>query len=115
MRLDQVRTQTCRIITRGRRTGAEHVVQVWYVIIDARFYAASRHGLDGDWLQNALHRGSLEVRAARNSWQGPASLVAPDEVAPVIEAFAEKYHRYPSVTDAWRQHPPIFVRADLVS
>lgn len=108
-----MRGQTCRVVTRGRRTGAEHVVRVWFAVIGTRFYAASRHGLHGDWLQNALHQGSLEVRAADGSWRGPASLVAPEEVSRVIDAFAEKYRRHPGVTDAWRQSPPTFVQVDL--
>lgn len=111
--MNQLRTQTCRVATPGRVTGAEHVVQVWFAIIDARFYAASRHGLRGDWLQNALHAGSLEVRAARNSWRGPASLVAHAEVPLVLDAFAEKYQHHPDVIAAWRQHPPTFVQVDL--
>ena len=105
--------QTCRVATRGRRTGAEHVVQVWFATIEHRFYAASRHGLQGDWLQNALHAGELEVRAGRRSWQGPASLVAPDDVPAVLDAFAAKYQRYPQIIAAWREHPPVFVRVDL--
>ncbi|MCK0112212.1 DUF2255 family protein [Ornithinimicrobium sp. F0845] len=113
MTFDQVQAQTCRIVTRGRRTGAEHVVPVWFVIIGTRFYAASRHGLAGDWLQNALHEGSLEVRAARRSWRGPVSLVRPDDAPAVVEAFAEKYARHPTVISAWRQHPPTFVQVDL--
>ena len=89
------------------------MVQVWFTIVDTRFYAASRRGLEGDWLQNALHDGSLEVRVARNSWRGAASLVAHDDVPHVINAFAEKYHEHPQVIDAWRQDPPTFVQADL--
>ena len=114
MKLEQLHTQTCRIVTRGRRTGVEHVVQVWFATVGTRFYAASRQGLAGDGRKNALHAGTLEMRAARSSWRGPATLVAPDEAAVVVEAFAEKYQRCPEIIAAWRQHPPVFVRADLV-
>lgn len=110
---DQLSAQTCRVVTRGRRTGAEHVTPVWFAVAGSRFHAASRHGLAGDWLQNALHHGSLEVRAGRTSWRGPASLVPADEVPAVLEAFAAKYHRHPAVIAAWRAEPPVFVRADL--
>lgn len=111
--LAQVRTQTCTVVTRGRRTGAEHVARVWFTIIDAHFYAASRRGLRGDWLQNALHDGSLEVRAMGSSWRGPVSLLAAEHVSRVVEAFAEKYHRYAEVIAAWRQDSPTFVEVDL--
>ena len=107
-----MRTQTCSVVTHGRRTGAEHVVRVWFATIDARFYAASRRGLGGDWLQNALHERSLEVRAGGGSWRGSASLVPPAEVSHVIDAFAEKYQQHPDVIAAWRRDPPVFVQAD---
>lgn len=113
MRLDELRSQTCRIVTHGRRSGAEHIVPVWFALIDTHFCAASRNGPAGDWLQNALHEGSLEVRAARNSWRGPASLVPPEEAPRVVEAFAAKYHRYPSIIAAWRDGAPTFVQAGL--
>jgi hypothetical protein len=113
VRPDELHTQTCRVLTHGRRTGAEHVVTVWFVIIERRFYAASRHGLRGDWLQNALEAGSLEVRSAKGSWQGAATLAAPEEIPQVLDAFAAKYRQHPSIIAAWRQDPPVFVRADL--
>ena len=106
-------TRTCRIVTQGRRTGAEHVVTVWFAMVGARFHAASRHGIAGDWLQNALAAGALEVRSGKGSWHGSASLVPADEVAAVLDAFAAKYDQYGAVIAAWRVNPPVFIRADL--
>jgi hypothetical protein len=105
--------QTCSIVTRGRRSGTEHVVRVWFVVIARHFYAAARAGLRSDWLQNALHAGWLEIRAGGSSRRGPASLAPADEVPAIIDAFAEKYGRYPQVIDAWRREPPVFVKVDL--
>ena len=104
---------TCRIVTRGRHTGAEHVVTVWFAMIGVRFHAASRHGLTGDWLQNALAAGAIEVRSGKASWHGSASLVPADEVDAVLDAFAAKYDRHGAIIAAWRESPPVFVRADL--
>jgi len=105
--------QSCRLVTRGRRTGAEHVVTVWFAMIGDRFHAASRHGLAGDWAQNALAAGELEVRSGKASWRGRASLVPADEVTDVLNAFAAKYERHGAIIDAWRAHAPVFIRADL--
>lgn len=113
MRPDFPTTQTCRVVTRGRRTGAEHVVTVWFAMIGAGFHAASRHGLAGDWVQNALAAGALEVRSGKASWRGPASLVPADGVAVVLNAFAAKYDRQWAIIAAWRENPPVFVQADL--
>jgi hypothetical protein len=109
----ELTTQTCKIATRGRSTGAEHVVTVWFVVIEGRFYAASRHGLRGDWMRNALQQGSLEVRSGRSSWSGPARVAEPDVVPAVIDTFAAKYRRYSEIIDAWRTEPPAFIEVDL--
>lgn len=110
--LSDVRPQTCLIVTRGRLTGAEHTVRVWFAVIGECLYAAVRGGLRSDWLQNALHAGSLEVRVSGKAWRGVPSLVPPEEMEPVIEAFAEKYHRHPTIIGAWREEPPVVLRAD---
>src|SRR5690606_33486023 len=108
-----VQHQTCTIATRGRRTGVEHVVRVWFVVSGTHFHAAARGGLQSDWLQNAIHAGWLEVRVKGSSWRGPASLAPVEDIPPVLDAFAKKYQRYPSVIAAWRQEPPVFVKVDL--
>lgn len=59
MSLECPTAQTCRVVTLGRRTGAEHVVTVWFAMIGTGFHAASRRGLAGDWVQNALAAGAI--------------------------------------------------------
>lgn len=113
MNQDPLAGQTCVLVTRGRRTGAEHSVRVWFAVIGPRLYAAARGGLQSDWLQNALHAGWLEIRTGGSSRRGPASLAPADEVPAIIDAFAEKYGRYPQVIDAWRREPPVFVKVEL--
>ena len=91
------------------------MVTVWFAMLGARFHAASRRGLTGDWLQNALAAGAIEVRSGKASWHGSVSLVPADDVDAVLDAFAAKYHRHGAVIAAWRENPPVFVRADLAS
>ena len=85
-----------------------------FAMLGARFHAASRHGLAGDWLQNALAAGALEVRSGKAYLARLASLVPADEVAAVLDAFAAKYDQHRTIIAAWREHPPVFVRADLI-
>lgn len=58
--------------------------------------------------------GALEVRSGRASWHGSPSLVPAEEVGAVFDAFAAKYGRHRTIIAAWRETPPVFVRADLV-
>jgi deazaflavin-dependent oxidoreductase (nitroreductase family) len=100
---------TCRIVTRGRRTGREHVVTVWCCPLGSRLYAPSRHGVASDWLQNALAAAAVIVRQRRQEWTGRARLVTePAEVTQVLDAFARKYHRYARIIDRWRNRAPVF-------
>lgn len=104
---------TCRLATYGRRTGREHLVTVWFALVGTRVYVASRHGLEGDWLQNAL-AGEVYVRHRQRAWPGTARLVIdPDETGRVVERFASKYARHQAVVNVWRADPPVFVRIDL--
>lgn len=87
---------------------------VWFAVVGSSVCAASRHGLDGDWLRNAVAAGRAGVRQGRSTWSGPARVVVDDaEVAAVLDAFAAKYVKYPSIIEAWRAGPPVFVVVDL--
>jgi len=69
---------TCRITTRGRRTGRPHTRTIWFVVEDTVLYLAT---LDArrDWVRNAqknpeveLDLGSLRVRGRLTTITEPA-------------------------------------------
>ncbi len=53
-KLDAVkRRSTCRLTTRGRRTGRPHTVTIWFAIEEGRVYLATLR-LGRDWPKNVL-------------------------------------------------------------
>lgn len=105
---------TCRVVTRGRVSGATHAVTVWFAPVGSRLYVAARGGLDSDWLRNALAQRRVEVGRRGSSWPAVATLVSdPDESRRALEAFAAKYAGHASIIRAWRADAPTFVRLDL--
>lgn len=106
--------KSCRVVTRGRRSGHEHVVTVWFALVESCVYAGSRHGVAGDWLQNALAEPRVEVRSGRKAWPGVAHLVSDRaEVDRAVAALVDKYQRHRAITDAWLANPPVLAAIDL--
>ena len=105
---------TCRILTRGRVSGATHAVTVWFAPLGSEIYVAVRNGLNSDWLKNAQAQPEVEVGRRNRSWPAHVAVVTdPTEARDAVEMFAEKYANYPSIIDTWRAHPPVFVRLSL--
>ena len=92
----------CRIITRGRRTGHDHAVTVWFALAGTTVCAASRGGHEGDWLRNAVATPQVVVGHGRRRWPGSAHVVTePAEAERALYALAGKYARHRTVVDAW--------------
>jgi len=69
---------TCRITTRGRRTGRPHTRTIWFVVEDTALYLATLNARR-DWVRNAqknpdveLDLGSLRVRGRLTTIAEPA-------------------------------------------
>lgn len=108
------RAATCRIVTRGRVSGATHAVTVWFAPAGTAIYVAVRNGLRSDWLRNALSQSRVEVSWRNRCWPARATLVTdPDEARVAVQAFAEKYAKHQAIISAWRQAPPVLVRLEL--
>jgi deazaflavin-dependent oxidoreductase (nitroreductase family) len=98
---------TCRVVTLGRRTGAQHDVRVWFAVAGGVVYAPVRNGRRSDWLRNAVAAARVEVEHGRTRWSGPAYVVEePDELEHAIAALCAKYQRHRSIVTAWRREPP---------
>lgn len=107
---------TCQIVTRGRRTGRDHVVSVWFALAGTTVYAASRGGHEGDWLRNAVATPQVAVAHRRRRWTGTAHVVnEPAEAERALDALADKYAQHRTVVDAWRADPPVLVGIDLAA
>lgn len=63
-----------RLVTRGRRTGREHVVWLRGVMHNGRIYF-SRHRPDSDWFKNAVADPRVTVMAGPYTITGTSSVV----------------------------------------
>ena len=89
------RQRALRLVTRGRRTGREHTVELWFASELAgslRIYLmayARRHGRGTDWYRNLRRAGEGMVlvggRRYRVRWEPPG------EAAAAVEAITRKF------------------------
>lgn len=66
----------CDIATRGRRSGREHVVELWFGVIDETVYLISGNGKTADWFANLVAFPEVEVRFGKDRRIGQARVVS---------------------------------------
>lgn len=72
--------ECCDVSTRGRRSGREHVVELWFGVIGESVYFISGNGKTADWFVNMVANPEVEVRFGQDWRVGHARVVSnPDE------------------------------------
>ncbi|MBR7742310.1 nitroreductase family deazaflavin-dependent oxidoreductase [Phycicoccus sp. BSK3Z-2] len=103
---------TCELTTRGRRSGRESRIEIWYVVADGRLVITGTPGRR-DWLANlrADPRARLHLRG-RDVDVVAHEITDPDERRHVVrEVWRVQpwYSRQASSIDAWVARAPIVV------
>ncbi|GBD08346.1 hypothetical protein HRbin22_00580 [Candidatus Thermoflexus japonica] len=82
------------LITRGRRTGRPHRVELWFVYRDGAVYLmahARAHGQGTDWYRNLRADSRVAIEAEGGRWEGIAEPLSPEWLPAVTDWFREKY------------------------
>lgn len=67
--------ECCDVVTRGRRSGKEHVVELWFGVIGESVYVISGNGVTADWFANMVAHPKVEVRFGKDRRIGHARVV----------------------------------------
>ena len=100
------------IVTRGRRSGRDHRVEIWFGVIDGRLCLLSGNGSGADWFLNAVHHDGVRVVVDQKEFAGRAEVVVDaHERRRIAEVMREKYpwEGDPSIGltfDAWCDEVP---------
>lgn len=73
--------RSCRLTTRGRRSGRPHSVTVWFAVLDDSTLGLSTLKLDRDWPKNLRANGEAVIRIGDLELRGEARFVENDEAA----------------------------------
>jgi deazaflavin-dependent oxidoreductase (nitroreductase family) len=82
----------CDVVTRGRRSGRTHVVELWFGVINASVYFISGNGKSADWFANMVAHPEVEVRFGEDRRIGRARVVSSlDERRQLGDLMGAKY------------------------
>lgn len=85
------------LTTRGRVSGRQHEVEIWFAVDGGRIYMLSGGGAKSDWVKNVLHHPGVTMRIAGTTFAGNARVLASgDEDAHARELLAAKYQQWRS-------------------
>jgi len=83
---------TCRITTRGRRTGRPHTVTIWFATAGPERVVLGTLRLGRDWPKNVAANPEVEIQIGELKLKGRAARVTEDPERSRIEAMlAAKY------------------------
>ena len=71
------------LITKGRKTGKDHAVELKAVFYDNKFYF-SRRDPQSDWLKNSLANPEVKIQYNDRTFSGVASLITDENLAKKI-------------------------------
>jgi deazaflavin-dependent oxidoreductase (nitroreductase family) len=86
--------ECCHLTTRGRTTGRDHEVEIWFGVLGDEVVIIGGH-VDTDWLRNLRADPAVAVRIGEERHEGTARLVDdPDERHAVGRLLAAKYEHF---------------------
>lgn len=100
------------LVTRGRRSGRDHRVEIWFGLVDDHLCLLSGNGAGADWFRNASHDENVRVIVDDQEFEGRAEVVVdPRERQLIGVVMREKYpwEGDPSIGltfDAWCDEVP---------
>lgn len=68
--------ECCDVVTRGRRSGREHVVELWFGVFNESIYFISGNGRSADWFANMVAYPEVEVRFDNDRRFGVARVIS---------------------------------------
>jgi deazaflavin-dependent oxidoreductase (nitroreductase family) len=71
----------CYLMTRGRRSGRPHEIEIWFALAGDTFFLLSGGGETADWVRNLRAEPAVTVRVGATAWPGRARVVADDDEA----------------------------------
>ena len=85
-------TSTCRITTRGRKTGRPHSVPIWFVVGEERRIYLGTLRMGRDWPRNVAVKPGVSLQIGDLQLAGEARLVTDEaERANIESQLASKY------------------------
>jgi deazaflavin-dependent oxidoreductase (nitroreductase family) len=81
----------CRFVTRGRRSGRPHDIEIWFGVHRDRVLLISGNGPAADWYRNLVAEPAVELRIGARRFRGNARPAETAERRIIGEVMGRKY------------------------
>ena len=92
--LDEIKKEKfVYLTTKGRKSGRDHEVELWFAISDGRVYL-SHEGKHTDWMKNLIRDDNVKLKIGSETFNGQAKLTELGSTGRVrgMEALYSKYY-----------------------
>jgi deazaflavin-dependent oxidoreductase (nitroreductase family) len=106
----------CYLTTRGRITGNDHEIEIWYVREDAVLFMLAGTGEQSDWVRNLQVEPAVRVRIGDVTYEARGRVITdPDEDRHARTVVFEKYQpRNDGELVTWRERAlPVAIDLDV--
>jgi deazaflavin-dependent oxidoreductase (nitroreductase family) len=69
----------CYLITTGRISGRPHTIEIWFALHEQTLYMLSGGRDNSDWVKNALHTPTVQMKISSTIFTGTARLITDTE------------------------------------
>jgi deazaflavin-dependent oxidoreductase (nitroreductase family) len=103
---DAVDDDFCYLTTRGRRTGRDHEIEIWFALDGSTLYLLAGAGEQPDWVRNLLADPRAKVRVRARTYQVTGRVVTagtPEEARARDLVFTKYQVRSEGSLADWRE------------
>jgi deazaflavin-dependent oxidoreductase (nitroreductase family) len=86
------REQYLYLTTRGRKTGREREIEIWFTRHEGRYYIIAEYST-ANWLQNLLAQAEVKVRVADRIFAARARVISL-ETEPTLHRYVQELSRH---------------------
>ncbi|MCZ7539954.1 MAG: nitroreductase family deazaflavin-dependent oxidoreductase [Anaerolineae bacterium] len=85
------------LTTTGWRSGSPHMIEIWFVAHDGRYYLVSEKGGQSHWVQNIRHIPAVTFHVGDKTFAGTGRIVDPaqePELASAVRALMDAKYEW---------------------
>jgi deazaflavin-dependent oxidoreductase (nitroreductase family) len=86
-------SQFLYLTTTGRKTARQHIIEIWFVEYNTRYYILSERKKASDWVQNIISDPNVSFNVNNKAYKGYARLVDKNKEQTLANAVSDLMFR----------------------
>ena len=77
-------SQFLYLTTKGRKTTRQHIIEIWFIEYNKRYYILSEHKKASDWVQNIIVDPNVTFNVNNKTYKGYARIIVDKIKEPIL-------------------------------